>query len=113
MDLSAFFSAEFAEHAAVTARTQAARQSEPATTRRTAAATPAAEAMAIEVLCVARQVSATLATSATSGSGGIMMPTGAMRMAAPLVSPFCPASSAGTPSLMASMARLVDGPSRS
>ena len=61
----------------------------------TAAATAAAAAMAIEVLCVARQVSATLATSASSGSAGIMMPTGAMRIAAPLVSPPRPASSGG------------------
>ena len=40
------------------------RQSPPAMPWLTAAATAAAEAMAIEVLCVARQVSATLATSA-------------------------------------------------
>ena len=69
--------------------------------------------MAIDVLCVARQVSATFSTSAPSGSAGIRMPTGAMRIAAPLVSPLRPASSGETPSLIASRARLVEGPSRS
>ena len=41
------------------------------------------------------------------------MPTGAMRMAAPLVVPAAPASSGGTPARMAATARLVEGPSRS
>src|SRR5437764_2280381 len=41
------------------------------------------------------------------------MPTGAMRMAAPLVAPVAPASSGGTPARMAATARLVEGPSRS
>ena len=92
----------------------ASRQSPPATPWLTAAATAAAAAMAIEVLWVARQVSATLATSASSGSG--------WHHDADRRDPHCravgiaargPASSGGTPALMASMARLVDGPSRS
>jgi len=99
--------------AAASASWLACCQSPPATPRLTAAATAEAEAMAIEVLCVARQVSATLATRAASGCGGIMTPTGAMRMAAPLVSPYRPASSGAMPLLMASSARLVEGPSRS
>ena len=41
------------------------------------------------------------------------MPTGAMRIAAPLVAPEAPASSGGTPASTAATARLVEGPSRS
>src|SRR5690242_18847840 len=44
---------------------------------------------------------------------GTAMPTGAIRMAAPLVVPVAPASSGGTPARMAATARLVEGPSRS
>ncbi len=91
----------------------APRQSAPSMPELTAAATAAADAIATEVLWVARQVSATLATSALAGSDGIMMPTGAIRIAAPLVSPSRPATSGAIPALIASIARFVDGPRRS
>ena len=94
-------------------RLAASRQSAPSTPWLTAAATAAAAAMAIEVLCVARQVSATLATSASKRlrrhhdadrrdphrrTVGVAGAPGLLRRHA---------------LLMASIARLVDGPSRS
>src|SRR5690349_3905411 len=93
----------------------------PETPALTAAATAAAPASATPVLCVTRLAMTTWSTSVDrlvrpgrgAGSRATAMPTGAMRIAAPLVVPKAPASSGGVPARMAATARLVEGPSRS
>lgn len=69
----------------------------PATPALTAVATAAAPAIATPVLCVARQASATRSTSRSSGCAEVAIPTGAIRMAPPLVSPRRSASPRGKP----------------
>ena len=97
----------------------------PDTPALTAAATAAAPASAIPVLCVTLLAIAVRSTRADKSAGrtaesgrvpgsitAMAMPTGATRIAAPLVVPAAPAAS-GTPARMAATARLVEGPSRS
>ena len=98
----------------------------PDTPALTAAATAAAPASAIPVSCVTLLAITVRSTRADKSAGGtaesgrvpgsitaMAMPTGATRIAAPLVVPTAPASSGGTPARMAATARLVEGPSRS
>ena len=69
----------------------------PAMPALTAAPTAAAAARPIDVLWVTMDAATTASTRAASGSGGVATPTGAMRMAAPLVAPLRPASAGGVP----------------
>ena len=85
----------------------------PRTAQDTAAATAPAAPMATLVLCVALQALFTCAAKRASFRQSKAMPTGRMRMAAPLVRPPRPASSTEPPAAMLSMACFVLGPSTS
>lgn len=81
----------------------------PETPRLTTMATAEAAAMASPVSWVRRLARATRAVN-NAGSGGVAMPTGAMRMAAPLVVPRRPVWPGGVPASNASIAARVEGP---
>ncbi len=102
-----------ARRAAVTASPVASRTVAPSTPALTAAATAAAPARATPVLCVARLASTTRSTRPPRSADGAAMPTGVIRIAAPLVTPDRPAWPMSAPPSSALIARFVDGPSRS
>ena len=101
----------------------------PDTPALTAAATAAAPASAMPVSWVTRLAASTWSTERPTERAGPLgageaaacpgrsrftaMPTGAMRIAAPLVVPEAPAFSGGVPARTAATARLVEGPRRS
>ncbi len=102
-----------ARAAASTATCPASGTEAPEIPALTAAATAAAPASATPVLCVTRLASTTRSTRLSRSAHGVAMPTGVIRMAAPLVTPKRPASPASAPASSAARARFVDGPSRS
>jgi hypothetical protein len=62
---------------------------------------------------VTQLASTTRSTKLGRSVAGQAMPTGVMRMAAPLVAPLRPTCSIGTPAATAATAAFVDGPSKS
>ncbi len=99
--------------AAFSATASASSNDAPSMPALMVAATAAAPLRATAVLCVRALTSITRLTKASTSALDEMMPTGAMRIAAPLVVPDLPDTAGSTPDSILTRASLVDGPSRS